>query len=43
MASITPDDAMILRDRANPRGWNFRERQGRIVNLVEEIAGEYES
>src|SRR5262245_28760287 len=27
MASITPDDAMILRDRANPPGWNFRERQ----------------
>src|SRR2546429_413256 len=28
MASITPDHATILRDRANPLGWNFRERQG---------------
>jgi hypothetical protein len=26
MASITPDHAMILRDRANPPEWNFRER-----------------
>jgi hypothetical protein len=28
MASIAPDDALILPHRANPRGWNFRERQG---------------
>src|ERR1700746_3123853 len=26
-ASIVPDDAMILPHRANPVGWNFRERQ----------------
>jgi hypothetical protein len=27
MASIAPDDALILPHRANPHGWDFRERQ----------------
>lgn len=27
MASIEADDALILPHRANPCGWNFRERQ----------------
>src|SRR5712691_4826223 len=27
MASIASDDALILPHRANPHGWNFRERQ----------------
>jgi hypothetical protein len=27
MARIAPDDALILPYRANPRGWDFRERQ----------------
>jgi hypothetical protein len=27
MASIAPDDALILPHRANPDGWDFRERQ----------------
>jgi hypothetical protein len=36
MASITPDDAMILHDRANPPGWNFRERQQHVkISLFE--------
>src|SRR5260221_14482921 len=32
MASIASDDALILPHRANPHGWNFRERQ---VNVAE--------
>ena len=28
MAGIASDDALILPHRANPDGWNFRERQG---------------
>jgi hypothetical protein len=27
MPSIASDDALILSNRANPGGWNFRERQ----------------
>jgi hypothetical protein len=27
MASIAPDHALILSHRANPRGYDFRERQ----------------
>jgi hypothetical protein len=27
MASIAQDDALILPHRANPRGWDFWERQ----------------
>ena len=32
-ASIASDDALILPHRANPHGWNFRERQGRSVAI----------
>jgi len=32
-ASIAQDDALILPQRANPRGWNFRERQVRRRHL----------
>ncbi|SRR6266478_641785 len=32
MASIVADDALILPHRANPRGWNFRERQDQSVS-----------
>jgi hypothetical protein len=28
MASIASDNALIPPHRANPRGWDFRERQG---------------
>jgi hypothetical protein len=35
MASIVSDDALILPHRANPRGWNFRERQASLLyNLM---------
>jgi hypothetical protein len=27
IANIASDDALILPHRANPQGWNFRERQ----------------
>jgi hypothetical protein len=30
MASIASDDALILPHRANPHGWNFRERQDEV-------------
>jgi hypothetical protein len=33
-ASIASDDALILPHRANPRGWNFRERQVIRVDTV---------
>ena len=38
MASIALDDALILPHRANPHGWNFRERI-RICNVMLTRAG----
>jgi hypothetical protein len=44
MASIASDDALILPHRANPRGWNFRERQDykNTQNLAAERWHSYE-
>jgi tripartite-type tricarboxylate transporter receptor subunit TctC len=40
MASIASDDALILPHRANPHGWNFRERH---VPTVGEFVQGYEA
>ena len=44
IANIGSDDALILPHRANPQGWNFRERpvakerySGRRVDLLREL------
>jgi DNA-binding winged helix-turn-helix (wHTH) protein len=38
MASIAPDDALILPHRANPDGWDFRERQVKSRNALMDAA-----
>jgi hypothetical protein len=32
-ATIKPDDALILPQRANPAGWNSREPQGNVGKI----------
>jgi hypothetical protein len=38
IANIASDDALILPHRANPQGWNFRERQVAISGIPAHIA-----
>ncbi len=40
IANIASHDALILPHRANPAGLNFRERQGDIGHLAENLAAQ---